>query len=164
MKNTVSVSLLGLVLLCYSCKPQPEISDESGIDSLSVIANSGLYNDSLVISRPTIVFFQPGEAQIDSILGSDPNAGIADANSDFVYYSGLATDSLRNADSIAVMYTNKRFIFSAAENGSSFLLDRQKDNLLYGMLIANGKSQPLIINGVKTDQEYIREALKYLRK
>jgi hypothetical protein len=161
-KYVITVCLVAWLL--PSCKPKPEVNDESNTDSLSILSDGGLYNDSLVLSRPAIVFFQPGEVQIDSMLGSDPNAGIADANSDFIYYSGLATDSLRNTDSIAVMYTNKRFIYSPLSGGSHHLTDRQQDKLIFGMLITDGQRSPLIINGVKTDQEYIREALNYLKK
>lgn len=152
-----------LVLLMPCCKPKPEVNDNSFSDSLSLLYDGGLYNDSLVLSRPAIVFFQPGEVQIDAMLGSDPNAGFADANSDFIYYSGLATDSLRNTDSIAVMYTNKRFIYSPLRGGAHHLTDRQQDEMIFGMLITDGRRTPLVINGVKTDQEYIRAALDYLR-
>jgi hypothetical protein len=164
MKSLPRLTPLLLFLLALNaCKPRPGADENTVGSDLSSDTIPSLYNDSLILSKPTIVFFQPRDEQVDSILSADPEGGIADQNSDFIYYSGLATDSLRN-DSMAVMYTNKRFISSPVDGSKPFILDRQDEHILYGMFITNGHAIPLVIRGVKTDQEYIREASDFLQK
>lgn len=164
MRNSHFANLLLISsLLIFACKPSGNNKETDGSTSFVDDTISSLYNDSLILTKRAIVFYQLKDEQIDSMLSVEPDGGIADANSDFVYYSGLATDSLRR-DSIDVIYTNKRFISCKMGNNPPFILDREKNKYYFGMLITNGNTAPLIVNGVKTEQEYMSEALPYIKK
>ncbi len=150
--------LLGAGCLFISCKPK-ENSTENENSASGTSISTDLYNDSLILSRKTIVFYQLRDDQVDSILAEEPEGGIADVASDFIYYSGLATDSLRRA-SYDVIYTNKRFISCMLADSTRTIIDRNQQGLKFGMIITDAKNKPGIIDGVKTDIEYLNEAGK----
>ncbi len=150
--------LLGTGCLFISCKPK-ESTTENDASTTDAVVTSDLYNDSLVLSRKTIVFYQLRDDQVDSILAEEPEGGIADVASDFIYYSGLATDSLRRA-SYDVIYTNKRFISCMLADSTRTVIDRNQQGLKFGMIITDAKNKPGIVDGVKTDIEYLNEAGK----
>lgn len=150
--------LLGAGCLFISCKPK-ENTIENDVSAPDATISTDLYNDSLVLSRKTIVFYQLRDDQVDSILAEEPEGGIADVASDFIYYSGLATDSLRKA-SYDVIYTNKRFISCMLADSTRTIIDRNEQGLKFGMIITDAKNKPGVVDGVRTDVEYLSEAGK----
>jgi hypothetical protein len=181
MKTVICFLCFLLSFSFFSCqkaaqKDTPETNGKAGVGYSDVISNtvstngndtdlgSGpvLGNDTILVNGRSVVFFSISQDEYDRVV-EDEDSGMDEVLDDFNYYSSVAKDQLEKAGYKTIFTISKTF---ALENSnrvrSYFTRDTQKGKV--GVLLFDGKNEPLLNYGVLTDIDYLLMVEEYFKK
>jgi len=126
-------------------------------------------NDTLKVNGKCVVFYTISEkefALFEKNKTEEDVENVYDLIDDFIYYTGLAGDSIEKSNSyIKLHYTTSRFIEIAYADNKKLLFDKYNDCDIYlGYLISNGKDKPTISCGTDMDAAILEEIYGIIKK
>lgn len=156
-RRTVQM-LIALMAVIYlpSCKsPSPDTTPPAPTDSAVVNETEANVPDTLRM-RPErqVIFFLPGDEEINSMTEADKEGQVIETISDFIYYSSMVCDSLSTMGILCAPVTSP-VIMTQDTVAKAFLFYRKNAQHITGMIVYDGVSEPEVFYGVADYAEWM---------
>lgn len=121
-------------------------------------------NDTLSVQNTCIVFYSPSSLEYKAMTGTTKVKNEIDEYlSDFQHYSTIVSDSLSKRG-IKVITTTTDVIKVNSNDGKVTIINKKGGKHFAGMIISNGINAPLVVQGVRTSEEYFTAIHSYLKQ
>lgn len=135
----------------------------STTDALPPMTENHTVPDTLRM-RPErqVIFFLPGDEEINKMTKGDSDGQVIETISDFIYYSSMVCDSLSYSGILCSPVTS-HIIMTQDTSEKKFLFDRKEAQHITGMIVYDGSSAPEINYGVADYNEWMGIIKKNLK-
>lgn len=116
--------------------------------------------------EPQVIFFLPGDDEINKMTNDDKEGQVIETISDFIYYSSMVCDSLSSYGVLCSPVTSG-IIMTQDTLQNAFIFNRRDAEQITGMIVYDGSSSPEINYGVADYKEWmgiIKKKLNLNRK
>ena len=121
-------------------------------------------NYDTLLTSPIIIFYSVNQNQFDSIIDTCKFPGVFnDYIEDFFMYKYLFETKNENRNNVKIVLDSSNSVFKFKISSSFYYYDKTKKESPVGIIMYDGKRDPLVIEKMETDIEILKEFNKYFK-